>query len=55
MIPDDLVTKSDLEVFKRELFAVLGKQPGESEFGWLKNVEVRRLLGGRTGHCRICG
>lgn len=46
----DLVTKEDLEQFKKELFeelrrsAVYLQQAGESSKTWLKSLEVRKLL-----------
>ncbi|WP_448698138.1 helix-turn-helix domain-containing protein [Mucilaginibacter sp. AW1-3] len=49
MTPDDIITRKDLEMFKQELFALLGKPVNGEQFGWLKNVEVRKLLGVSNG------
>jgi hypothetical protein len=47
MTPDDLLTKKDLEDFKKELFTLLSTlntaQP-QNQLKWLKNVDVKKLL-----------
>jgi len=48
MTPDELVTKKDLENFKKELFDLLkpitsGQVPSQQK--WLKNKDVAKLLG----------
>jgi excisionase family DNA binding protein len=48
MTPDDIITKKDLETFKEDLFALLGK-PARDQFAWLKAVDVRKLLGVSNG------
>lgn len=50
MIPDELLTKADLEKFKEELFTELRKANVHPNSKmqikeWLKSHEVRRLLG----------
>jgi len=51
----DLVTKDDLERFKKELFdeirhmAMYPQKEGESSKTWLKSLEVRKLLGVSAG------
>jgi AAA+ ATPase superfamily predicted ATPase len=46
----DLITKDDLEKFKRELLEEIRKsqlyirKPGEAQRIWLKSYEVRKLL-----------
>lgn len=51
----DLVTKEDLEQFKKELFeelrrfAVYPQKAGEASKTWLKSFEVRKLLGISAG------
>jgi len=51
----DLVTKDDLERFKKELleeirrFAVYPQKAGETSKTWLKSFEVRKLLGISAG------
>ncbi|WP_448635255.1 helix-turn-helix domain-containing protein [Pedobacter panaciterrae] len=48
MITLDLITKEDLEDFKKELFEKLGKLKFEDQIGgqkkWLKSADVRKLL-----------
>ena len=52
MIPDDIVTKKDLEDFKKELFTLLATinspQP-QNQPQWLKNVDVKKMLDISTG------
>lgn len=48
MTPDDIITRKDLETFKEELFALLGK-PASDQFTWLKAADVRKLLGVSNG------
>jgi len=48
MTPDEIITKKDLEAFKQELFALLGK-PAVDQFKWLKAADVRKLLGVSNG------
>lgn len=48
MSPDELLTKRDLEDFKQELFALLGKgAPAQQK--WLKNKDVTAMLGISAG------
>jgi hypothetical protein len=48
MTPDQLLTKKDLEDFKKELFELLaplkGSQTALTTQQWLKNKDVRQLL-----------
>ena len=52
MIPDDILTKKDLEDFKKELFTLLATinspQPQNPQ-KWLKNVDVKKMLNISTG------
>lgn len=52
MIPDDILTKKDLEDFKKELFALLetinSPQP-QNQLKWLKNIDVKKMLDISTG------
>src|SRR5580698_2658129 len=48
MTPDELLTKKDLEEFKREIFELLApitKAHGISQQKWLKSTDVRKILG----------
>lgn len=48
MTPNDLLTKKDLEEFKRELFELLEpltKGQAISQQKWLKSMDVRKILG----------
>ena len=47
MTPDDLLTKKDLEEFKKELFALLKSNPetsGAKEKKWMRSKDVCKLL-----------
>jgi hypothetical protein len=52
MIPDDILTKKDLEDFKKELFTLLSTintlQPQNNQ-KWLKNTEVGKMLNISSG------
>lgn len=48
MTADELLTKKDLEDFKKELFELLDpirKGQGISQQKWLKSMDVRKILG----------
>lgn len=47
-MPDELITKKDLEAFKQELFALLGTGK-PAEVAWMKNADVRVMLGMSNG------
>ncbi|NHA03464.1 helix-turn-helix domain-containing protein [Mucilaginibacter sp. HC2] len=46
MTPDELITKKDLENFKKELFELLGPLAGGKAGNdkWLKNEDLKKLL-----------
>jgi hypothetical protein len=47
MIPDDLLTKKDLEEFKKELFTLLSNlnlPQVQDQHKWLKNTDVKKML-----------
>ncbi len=47
MIPDDLLTKKDLEDFKKELFTLLATinlPQAHDQPKWLKNTDVKKML-----------
>lgn len=47
MTPDDLLTKKDLEEFKKELFTLLSTLSGpqvQHQPKWLKNTDVKKML-----------
>ena len=48
MTPDEMITKKDLEAFKQELFALLSNT-NKAEVNWLKNADVRGMLGLANG------
>ena len=61
MTPNDLLTKKDLEDFKKELFTLISSlnatQP-QDQPKWLKNVDVKKLLNISTGtlqNLRVAG
>lgn len=46
MTGDELLTKKDLEDFKKELFELLAPMAGKpAQSKWLRNNEVKKLLG----------
>ena len=52
MIPDDIVTKKDLEDFKKELFtllATINSPQSQNQPQRLKNVDVKKMLDISTG------
>jgi hypothetical protein len=61
MSPDELLTKKDLEVFKKELFEVLRpfqEAQGLPQQKWLRSSDVRKLLRispGTLQNLRIAG
>jgi hypothetical protein len=44
MTGDELLTKKDLEIFKKELFELLQPRQGAQQ-QWLKNKDVCKLIG----------
>lgn len=49
MTPDQLLTKKDLLDFKQELFALLKNQQVQSPKKWLRNADVKKILGVSPG------
>jgi hypothetical protein len=50
MTPDELITKKDLEAFKKELFAILeNMNTGIPRQKWLRNKDVQEILGVSSG------
>lgn len=52
MILNDLLTKKDLEDFKKELFDLLSslnEKPTSDQQKWLKTADVKKMLGVASG------
>jgi hypothetical protein len=54
MTPDELITRKDLETFKKELFSLLESMgTGTSRQKWLRNKDVQEMLGISSGKLQL--